>query len=147
MFLHVSVILSTEGSLHDVISCLAAWSHFPSRGSLSPVSWSFWGSLSRGSLSRGLFFRGVSVQGDLCLRGSLSREGLCRETLQDQKSRWYTSYWNAFLFIISLCPKFRGWGPRPRNPVSATDFRIRTTISDSTDIHDITQCGSNAVKW
>ena len=31
-FLHVPVILSTGGSLYDVTSCLAAWSHVPSRG-------------------------------------------------------------------------------------------------------------------
>ena len=44
MFLQVSVILSMGGGvLYDVTSCLAAWSHVPSRGSLSLVTCSFMG--------------------------------------------------------------------------------------------------------
>ena len=77
MFLHVSVILSTEGSLHDVISCLAAWSHVPSRGFSVPgpmvllgvsvlgvlVQRSlFQGGLCPGSLSRGVFVQGGSLR-------------------------------------------------------------------------------------
>ena len=56
------------GSLYDVISCLAAWSHIPSRGSVSLVPCSFWGSLSSG------------------------------DPPLNQKSGWYASYWNVFLF-------------------------------------------------
>ena len=75
MFLHMSVILSTgwRGSLYDVTSL----SHVPSGGSLSMAPCYF--------------------------RGSLSREGLCPGETPDrdpplQKSGWYASYWNAFLF-------------------------------------------------
>ena len=80
MFLHRSVILSRGwGSLYDITSYLASWSHVPLRRSLS--RWPLCrGSLSKGvsvqeSLSRGLC-PGVSVQG-----------GLCRETpsLQSEK--------------------------------------------------------------
>ena len=70
------------GSLYDVTSCLAAWSHIPSRSlpfsQCSNVP-------SRGSLSR----ERVSVGG--CL---------CREIPQTQKSGRYASHWNAFLFHI-----------------------------------------------
>ena len=51
MFLHMFGILSIVGggrTLYDFTSCLAAWSHVSSRGSLSLVPCSFWGSLSRG---------------------------------------------------------------------------------------------------
>ena len=37
MFLHLSVILFTNGSLYDVTSCLAAWSHVPLEESLCLV--------------------------------------------------------------------------------------------------------------
>ena len=61
------------GSLYDVTSCLAGWSHVPSRGSLSSG-----GSLSRGCMSGG---GGFSV----------------RETPRTVKNGRYASYWNAFL--------------------------------------------------
>ena len=54
------------GSLYDVTSCLAAWSHIPSGGSLS-----------RGSLS-GVSVQGGSLSGVSVGGGSLSREDLCR---------------------------------------------------------------------
>ena len=62
MFLHLSVSHSVnmgEGSLYDVTSCLAAWSHIPSGGRVS-VSGSMFlpgGSLSLVSYS----FLGVSL--------------------------------------------------------------------------------------
>ena len=55
IFSEVSVILSREGSLYDVTSCLAAWSHYPFGGPLSLVSYSFYG----------VSVQGVFVQGDL----------------------------------------------------------------------------------
>ena len=71
MFLHMSVILSTGGSLHDVPSCLAAWSHVTSWGSLSLVPCSFQGV----SVPDPMFVPdGVSVKGGVYVkRGSLSR--------------------------------------------------------------------------
>ena len=74
------VIFSEEGvshsvhraSLYDVTSCMDAWSHIPSRGSLSLAACSFWGSVSGGSLLGGLCL-GWSLSGGLCLEGSLSR--------------------------------------------------------------------------
>ena len=74
MFLQVCVSHSVHGggrSLYDVTSCLAAWSHVPSRGSLSLGPCFFEGFLSGGFLSRvgGGLSRGslgISVQGDLC---------------------------------------------------------------------------------
>ena len=97
---------------------ICAWSHVPPMKSLSRrVSVKGRGSLSRGrALSpgegvsvqgRGSLSGGVSVQG----RGSLSRGGglcpgsLClgppctsRSSRAGGTSRWYVSYWNAFLF-------------------------------------------------
>ena len=93
------------------------------RGSLSRGV-SVWGSLSGGSLSSGVSVQGVSIQkgvsvhrglcpagslsGRYLSRGSLSRGSLCRgfsvrETPIQRPpctvmSRWYASYWNAFLF-------------------------------------------------
>ena len=96
------VCLFTGGSLYDVTSCLAAWSHVPSGGSLSLVTCSFgglylgvsvqgvsvWGSLSGGSLSRG-FLSG----------GSLSRRvSSWQRTHHTVRSRRYACYSNAFLF-------------------------------------------------
>ena len=61
MFLHMSVILSTGGSLYDVTSCLAAG------GVLCP--------------------RRVSVRGWVCVQGVCVQEGLCQEhpTLYDKE--------------------------------------------------------------
>ena len=67
------------GSLYDVISCLAAWSHV-FVGSLCPWSHvssrtvSVHGSLSKGSLSKGYLSRKVSAWGSLYGRGRLCRE-------------------------------------------------------------------------
>ena len=75
MFLHMSVILSTgRGSLYDVTSYLAAWSHVPSGEGVSiPGPLFLLGNLCVGrSLSRGSLSRWASVQGR-----SLSRGGLC----------------------------------------------------------------------
>ena len=83
LFLYVFVC-SQGMSLYDVTSCLVAWSHIPSKGSLSLVQYYFWG--------------------DLCLEGSLPgeggsvSEGLCQVNPCSIKSGWYASYWNAFLF-------------------------------------------------
>ena len=51
--------------------------------------------------------RGVSVQGDLCpgrisVQGVFVREIPRRETPCAVMSRWYTSYWNAFLYDLFL---------------------------------------------
>ena len=101
------------GSQYDVTFCLAAWSHVPSRGVL--CAWLH--VPSRGSLSKGTFSKGVSVQEGLCL-GSLStgisvQGALCQGNPGQRppctvKSKWYTSYWNALLFLcvyftINLC--------------------------------------------
>ena len=64
------VCLSTGGSLYDVTSCLAAWSHVPSRGPLSLAPCSFQGVSVPGRM---FFLGGFSVQGNLCPEGSLSR--------------------------------------------------------------------------
>ena len=57
------------GSLYDVISCLAAWSHVPSGGvSVSGQMFLIGGVSVRGSLSRGSLSKGISVQGGLCTR-------------------------------------------------------------------------------
>ena len=76
-----------RGSLYDVTSCLAAWFHVPSGGSLFLVPYSYWGlcqgGLCQGGLCLGSLCRRVSVQGGLCPRGvsvqggSLSKGGLC----------------------------------------------------------------------
>ena len=80
MFLHMSVILSTSWSLHDVTSCPAAWAHVPSRGSLYLVHVPFGGflskggaSLSRGSLSMGSLFRIGLCPGGIRLGDSLPK--------------------------------------------------------------------------
>ena len=109
-----------RGSLYDVTSCLAAWSHVPSgkgvfvpgpmfllgvsvqevlclEGSLSG------GSLSKGSLSGGLS-PGVSVQWGLCPVGSLPG-GLCPVTDPNPltvKSGRYASYGNIILFKVFM---------------------------------------------
>ena len=107
------VCLSTGGSLYNVTSCLAAWSHVFSGGSLSLVPCSFQGV----SVQEGLCPMGISVKGSLCRRGlclgglcpwglcsgALCAEGISRENPPpNQKSRWYTSYWNAFFFLITI---------------------------------------------
>ena len=94
-----------RGTLYDVTTCLAAWSHVPSGGSLSlhahsggsvqgSVSGGLCpgGSMSRGSLSGGLCLGGVSVQGD-----SIPKQ---RSLPGAVKSGRYTSYWNVFLFQV-----------------------------------------------
>ena len=59
MLLYLSVSHSVHGgALYDVTSCLAAWSHVPSRGLCLD-----------GSLSGGVCGEGVSVKGGLCERG------------------------------------------------------------------------------
>ena len=74
MFLHLPVSHSVHrGSLYDVTSCLAAWSHIPSEGVsvLCPMFLGGGGGRSvsrRGpypgvSVQKGSLFRGVSVQG------------------------------------------------------------------------------------
>ena len=84
---HVPVILSTGGSLYDVTSCLATWSHFPSKGVSFPGSMFLPGCLCRGM---SLFIWG------------LCPGVLCRETPQNQKSGQYASYWNASLLSTSF---------------------------------------------
>ena len=101
MFLHVSVILFTEGVSVSVSVRGRSWSL--SRGSLSgggfcPGGVSVWGSLSGGSLSRGSLSREVFVQG-----GSLSAGSLSWRHPHTVMSGRYTSYWNAFLFwLVSI---------------------------------------------
>ena len=81
------------------------------------------------SLSRGISLQGVSIPGVICLGGSVwevsVQWGLCpdgvsvrrlsrgggvsvRETPHMVKSVRYASYWNAFLFNLSIVPT-----PRP----------------------------------
>ena len=62
MFIHLSVILYTGGSLYDVSSCLAAWYHVPSGGVSVP--------------SPMFLLDGVSVRGRCppLDRGSLDRD-------------------------------------------------------------------------
>ena len=65
-----SVHRGGRGSLYDVTSCWAAWSHVPTRGSLSGRP------LSRGSLSRRSLYRGsvgVGWEGGIRPVGSLYR--------------------------------------------------------------------------
>ena len=70
------VCLSTGGSLYDVTSCLADWSHV----------------LSRESLSRRVSVQGVSFQGGLCPGGLCPRgfypRGLCPGSLCPGGSVW-----------------------------------------------------------
>ena len=57
------------------------------------------GALCPGGLSHGgSLSRGISVQGGLS-RGSLSKGVSVTETPHMVMSVWYTSYWNAFLFV------------------------------------------------
>ena len=70
-----------EGSLYDATSCLADWSHVPSRG-LCP---------REGSLSKGFLF-GWS----LC--GGLPDRPLSHMVTSGR----YASYWNAFLFCSRI---------------------------------------------
>ena len=59
------------------------------------------GSLSRGvSVYTGSVSRGGLCPGDLYAEGSLSRGYLSGVSVQ--KSRWYASYWNAFLLYFIL---------------------------------------------
>ena len=63
------------GSLYDVTSCLAAWSHVPSRGVSIPGPMFLPGgslcveSLSRGSLPRGICDQGISMKGGVSVKG------------------------------------------------------------------------------
>ena len=112
MDLLASVILSTGRKgisvwYHLLSGCLVPCSFWVS---LSLVPCSFQGisvqgvsvhrSLSRGSLSRGIFVWGVCVQGCLC-QGDPRTETPSGTV----KSRWYESYWNAFLLDIFLPEK------------------------------------------
>ena len=88
MFLHTSVILSTGGGLYDVTSWLAAWSHVPSRGSLSLVPCSFWG----------ISVQGWSVEFIMkhCIRkaGSTHPTGMlyCFHAVFQEKFGWIIGY-------------------------------------------------------
>ena len=62
------------GSLCDVTSCLAAWSHVPSRGSLSLVPCSIGGGGRWASVHGGLCPKGFSVWGGLCPGGGLKNK-------------------------------------------------------------------------
>ena len=122
------------GSLYDVNSCLAAWSHVPSRRSpskgLCPAGVSVQGvsvkaiSVRVGSLSRRSLARKVSVQGSLypgdlmskgflstgvSVQGGLCLWALCQEDSPDRdphtvKSRQYTSDCNDFLILQKITP-------------------------------------------
>ena len=85
---------------YDVTSCLVTWSHVHSTGMMSLPVW----------LSGPLFLLGVSVR----KRVSLQRDDPVLTSSGGQQSRWYTSYWNAFLFsyvfvyfrnLIKIIPK------------------------------------------
>ena len=58
------------------------------------------------SLSRGW----VSVHGGLCSGGSLSKGVSVRETPLMVTSRWYASYWNAFLFVCDYSRYYHHFG-------------------------------------
>ena len=66
-----------------------------------------WGVSVQGvSVQGGLFPGCLSVQGGLCLGGSLSTETPCMVTCG-----WYASYWNAFLslgYVFIKCKNNRG---------------------------------------
>ena len=65
--------------------------------------------VSRGISVQVVSVQGVSVQGDLCPGGSVQGVSVCTthslpyggvsETPHKVMSVWYTSYWNAFLFV------------------------------------------------
>ena len=61
----------------------------PRGGGLCPEG----GSLSRGGVGS---VRGISVRGIVYVLGGVSVEGVSAPMV---KSRWYVSYWNAFLFV------------------------------------------------
>ena len=84
----VSVILFTGGgggSLYDVTSCLADWSHVHSGESLCLVLCYFWG---------------VSLTETPLDRDPPDRDSLDRDPPHTLKSGRYASYWNAFLFLF-----------------------------------------------
>ena len=89
MFLHLSVSHSVHrGSLYNVTSSLAAWSHVPSIGSLSKGSLSQVVSVRGGLCPDGGFLsRGrVSVQGEgLDPEGCLCRGGLFQEEVSSRR--------------------------------------------------------------
>ena len=101
---------------------------FLSEGSLCLVTCSFLESLSRGVSAQGGLCREVSVQGSLhpggvSVQGVNVQGGLCPGVLCPEgggvlcpggvsvqgdlctvKSRQYTSYWNALLCVVGVCP-------------------------------------------
>ena len=121
MFSEVCVSHSVHrgwGSLYDVASCLATWSHVPSRGSLSLVPCSFQGGLCHGgSLSRGgvLCSGGVSVGRPPRIRKASSTHSTgilscCEyrdltEKLSHVKIKLWTSSWGFSVRMGVLCPE------------------------------------------
>ena len=115
MFLHLSVILFTEG-----VSVPAGTTDHITGGSLSSGGVSIQGCLFRGVsvqgglCSGGSLSRGVSIQGGLCLGGSLSRGISVRETPGQKPrhmvtSRRYASHWDAFLFVLEFFHELTLW--------------------------------------
>ena len=77
----MSVILFT--GVYNVTSCLAAWSHVPSRGSMGLCPWSH-------VPSRGVSVQGVSVQRGIWLGRSLSRRGSLSRQVSVQRGGWWS---------------------------------------------------------
>ena len=99
MLLLVSVILSTgRGSLYDVTSSLTAWSHVPSRESLSLVPCSFQGG---GSVSGPMFIQ----RGGLCLWSHVPSGGLIDIPAQrppswtETLSPWFGKEWAVRILL------------------------------------------------
>ena len=86
-----------KGSLYDVTSCLAAWSHFPFEGSLFLVPYSFWGScLWYDVPSGGPLDRDPLLDRDPPGQRPLDTPSRQRPSCTVKSGR-YASYWNAFL--------------------------------------------------
>ena len=86
MFLQACVSHSVQGVSLYVISCLAAWSNVPSAGVSVLVPCSFQG--------------GLCPRGHPCLgEGGFCPGGSALPPPKNPKSKWYASYWNAFLLF------------------------------------------------
>ena len=109
-----------QGSLYDITSCLADWSHVPLRGlsvsgPMFPPGASIFGPMSLSlvscSIQAGLSDRDPSLDRDLQTKTPLDRDPPDRDPLDRDppgqrppgqrpsgQSGRYASYWNAFLF-------------------------------------------------
>ena len=120
-----------RGSLCDrsIISCLAAWSHDPSRMSLSLVPCSFQGGLCPSHLSLGDLCPGDLCPGDLCpgglCPGGLCPAGLCLgESMSKGVSAWGVSDQEGICLVGSLFNGSLSW----KSPLTETPWYSKKCV-------------------